>query len=259
MRGEVIMRVPTFSALPAAVLLCGVAALAVDAAGGQKGDPTADPAAYALLKEAHDRREAFPAGFSGLSADVAMNDNGNEVKGSLTYTSSGDLKLTLSDASKQQEDWAREQLGSALAHRRQDDFVHGDGSHPLTFVPDDRSPLGRQIALNDRFKSSYRVKDGHITEVTRSMGALRFTITVLEDRSVEGGKYLPSQFIVTYFDAATGTIKQVDAYSDHFVKVSNAWVPSARRVVTAENGGFTTRTLALNNIHLLGTTSAAKR
>jgi hypothetical protein len=250
------MQSKAFFALLAAAALFSSAILAREAAGGRQKDPTADPAAVALLKEAHDRRETFPAGFSGLTADVLVNDNGKEAKGTLTYTSAGELKLTLSDASKAQEDWAKEQLGSAFGHRRADDFAQGDGSHPLTFVPDDHSPLGRLIALNDRFKSTYRVKDGHITQVNRAMGSLRFTITVLEDKTLEGGKYLPSQFVVTYFDAATGAIKKVDAFSDRFVRVSHVWVPSARRVVTAENGDFITRTLALDNIHLLGTAAA---
>jgi hypothetical protein len=250
------MRIRTMSALFSAIILCGVTV--AHAAGGRQDDAKADPAAFALLKEAHDRRDTFPAGFSGLTADVLLNDNGKEVKGALTYTSAGEVKLTLTDATKQEEEWANEELGSALAHRRKDDFAHGDGSHPLTFVQDDHSPLGRLIALNDRFKSAYRVKDGQITEVTRSMGKIRFTITVLDNKFVEDGKYLPNQFVVTYFDASSGAIQHVDLFSDGFVKVGNAWIPSSRRVVTAENGSFTTRSLALTNIHLLGSTTAAK-
>lgn len=246
-------------AVLAVVTLCGTATFAIHAAHGQEKTQAADPAAVAMLKEAHDKRSTFPADFPGLTADVTINDNGKEARGTVTYSSVGDLKLTLNDASKSEEEWAQEQLGSAFSHRRADDFAQGDGSHSLTCGPDDHSPLGRLIALNDRFKSTNRVKDGHITEVTRTMGKMRFTITVLEDKTVEGGKYLPSQFVVTYFDAATGAIQKVDAYSDRFVKVSNAWIPSARRVVTAENGSFVARTLALDHVRLLGTTTASAK
>ena len=252
------MRLGMCAALIAAVVLCRTTV--THAAGGnRRDDGKADPAAFALLKEAHDKREAFPPGFSGLTADVLINDNGAEVKGTLTYTSAGDVKLTLTDATKAQEEWANQQLESALAHRRSDDFAHGDGGHPLSFTPDDHSPLGRQIALNDRMKSFYRVSDGQIREVTRTMGNMRFTITMLENTFVKGGKYLPAHFVVTYFDAGTGAITKVDAYSDKFVKIGNAWIPSGRRVVTAENGAFTTRSFALSNIHLLAASASAKR
>ena len=254
------MRLRLFSALLATAALCGATiTMALAAGGGRHDDTKADPAAFALLKEAHDKRESFPPGFSGLTADVLVNDNGTQVKGTLTYTSAGDIKLSLINGTKAEEDWAHDQLESALAHRRSDDFAQGDGNHALTFVQDDHSPLGRQIALNDRMKSFYRVSDGQIMEVTRSMGKMRFTITMLDNTFVEGGKYLPAHFVVTYFDAGTGAITKVDAYSDKFVKVSNAWIPSSRRVVTAENGGFTTRSFALTNIHLLGTSASAKR
>lgn len=221
--------------------------------------PAADPAAISAMKEAHDMRDAFPAGFPGFSADVVINDNGTELKGSLTYSAAGELKVTLTDAAKPQDDWAREQLGSALSHRRQTDFAAGEGKQPLTFGEDDHSPLGRKISLNDRMKSFYRVKDGRIVEVTRSMGSMRFTITVLETKIVEHGKYLPTTFVVTYFDGSTGAIKQSEAYTDGFTKVGGAWVPSSRRIVTAENGGTTTRTFALSNIRLASGAATARR
>ena len=45
-------------------------------------------------------------------------------------------------------------------------------------------------------------------------------------------------------DGATGAIKQVEAYSDGFTRVANAWIPTTRRIVTAENGGITTQSTA---------------
>ena len=81
----------------------------------------------------------------------------------------------------------------------------------------------------------------------------------MQNKIVEGGKYLPAEFSVTYFDSATGAIKRVDLYSDQFTKVGNAWIPSGRRVVTAEDGAFVTRTFALSNIRLGDVASSARR
>jgi hypothetical protein len=248
------MLVRPFTALLAAALLGG-AGIAVTAAGGKSGGPVADPAAVALLKEAHDNRCAFPADFAGLSADVAINDNGKEVKGTVTYHVGQRVDVKLTDATKEEQMWAREQLATAISHRLNDDFAKGEGANPITFVPDDHSPLGRQVALNDQFKSLDRIKDHRITEVTRTMGDMRFTITVMDNQIVEDGKYLPNQFVVTYFDASSGAIKQMDAYTDGFTKIEGAWVPTTRRIVSAENGAFTTRTYALSNVHLFTKTT----
>lgn len=252
------MRTQSMYALLLAAILSLGATFAAEAAGSRQADAKPDPAAYALLKEAHDNRDTFPAGFTGLTADLVLNDNGKEAKGTLTVSASGDPKLAIADATTDEKKWAEEEIGSAMMHRIHGDFAHGDGAHPLSFVADDHSPLGRLISLNDRFKSTYRVKDGQITEVTRTMGNIRFTITMLENKTVDGGKYLPSYFIVTYFDATSGAIKSVDAFSDAFERVRSIWIPSARRVVTAENGNFTTRSFALSNIHLSGAAAAAR-
>jgi Protein of unknown function (DUF3386) len=237
--------------------------LSVCIASGAQTTPSRDikpdPAAVAALKAAHDQRDTFAPGFTGLTAAVTINDNGQEVKGNLTYSVSAGLKLNLTGATTAQQTWAEEQIGSAFAHRKPDDFAAGEGSKPLTFGKDDNSPLGKEICLNDRMNSLYRVKDGHITQVTRMAGpAMRFTITVLSDRNLPGGKYLPTQFTVTYFDAKTGGIKQVDFFSDKFSKVGDSWVPSARRLVTAENGGFVTRSFTLEDMKALNSSTASR-
>jgi len=224
-----------------------------------KKEAKADPAAFTMLQEAHDKRENFPAGFTGLTANLTVSDETGEVKGSITYSSKGELTVSLASGSTEQQKWAKDQLGSAFGHRQADDFSHGDGANPLTFVSDDHSPLGKQIALNDKYNSMYRVSGGHITQVTRSMGpTIRFTITVTGDRNLPNGKYLPAQFTVTYFDATSGAIKRLDMFTDSFRKLGDAWVPSTRRVITAENGKFSTRMLQLDEIKSLDISAAAK-
>jgi len=210
----------------AIVALCALSARGVSAQDGAK-DVKTDPAAVAMLKEAHDKRETFPAGFGGLTADITVADAAGESKGTLAYSADGKIKLTLAGASTDTTQWATDQLESSFSHRHADDFAKGDGSHPLSFDSDDHSPLGRSIALNDKGNSHYRVKDGHITQVNRSMGpAMKFSITVLADRNLQGGKYLPSQFVVTYFDAA-GAIKFVAMGSGFHATTPQAAQPSA--------------------------------
>jgi len=247
-----------FTMLPLCLLLCGMSSGISQArslaspAGATADVPTkADPAAFELLKMAHDRRSNLPKDFGGFTADVTLNDNGVEATGSVTYTSGKGLEMQIAKADKSAQEWLHSALSSAVAHRLAGDFSKGDGSHPLSFTPDDHSPLGRQIALNDVMKSSYRVRDNQITEVTRTAGNARFTITMLENITVDGSQYLPKHFVVTYFNAQTGAIEHTEYFTDTHAKIGTAWMPTARRVVTAANGAFTTRSYALKNIHLL--------
>jgi hypothetical protein len=243
---------PSLGAVMGALILPAPASLAAPAAG-------ADPAAYALLKAAHENRQTFGADFPGLAADLVFNDDGQEHAGALRYKpgeGGTGVRVTLDGATPEAQSWVQSTALNLLGHRRGGDFDGADGRHPLTFGPDDKSPLGRLVHLNDDLKSSYRVKDGIVTEVTRTMGDTRFTITVLETTPVERGRYLPRHFVVTYFDARTGAIRSVQSFTDVHRKISGVWIPTARRVIEAEDGKISVRGIALGNLRLLARPAA---
>ncbi len=210
---------------------------------------SADPAAYALLKAAHDNRQVLPVDFGGVTANIAFNDNGKVCTGTLAYSKTDDVTLTMAGLSSDGREWLEEQLSNALGHRRGGDFAKGDGRNPITFTPNDGSPLGRQVTLHDGLHSFYRVKDNVVTEVTRTMGGSRFTITVLETTTADG-KYLPRHFAVTYFDAATEALQSVEEFTDTYASTGGNWLPVSRRVIKAEKGAQTVREFTLSNIKL---------
>jgi hypothetical protein len=213
-------------------------------------DAHADPAAYALLEAAHDARQTFAPNFPGLTAKITFDDNGMVHAGMLTFDPAGTLHVSAADLSPQAQEWLENQSDSLLTHRQNDDFATGEGRDALTLGSDDHNPLGRVVTLHDALQSSYRIKDNTLTEVTRTMGGQRFTVTVLETTPGNPGKYLPHQFAVTYFDAKTGAINRSDLSTDTFAKVDDVWVPVSRRVVQAKDGGFTTRTISFSDIHI---------
>jgi hypothetical protein len=206
-----------------------------------------DPAAYDLLKAAHDARQVWPADFAGFTAEVVFNDNGKTIIGKLSYEQKGGVALTVDEISPESKTWLVNQLNSLLSHRRGGDFAKRDGANPITFGDDDKSPIGRLVILNDALKSSYRVRDSKVVDVTRTIAGERFTISVLETTPVENGKYLPRHFTVTYFDAKTGTLKRSESFSDAHSKVDGVWFPTQRRVIRADNGVITARVIEIRN------------
>lgn len=209
-----------------------------------------DPAAYALLKDAHDARQVWPTDFPGFSAEVVFNDNGQLTKGKISYEQKSGVSLTIEGISPESKTWLVNQLNSLLSHRRGGDFAKRDGANPITFGEDDKSPIGRLVILNDSLKSSYRVRDNKVVDVTRTIAGERFTISVLETTSVENNKYLPRHFTVTYFDAKTGALKRTESFSDKHTKITDIWIPTERRVIRADNGVITSRVVEIHNCEL---------
>ncbi|MDQ3813798.1 MAG: DUF3386 domain-containing protein [Armatimonadota bacterium] len=211
----------------------------------------ADPAAHALLKAAHDKRETFPPNFAGFTADVVFNDNGKMSTGELTYKPGSKSKVNVEGLNEETHGWLEDRLLSMLAHRQGRAFTESDGRHPITFGADDGSPLGRQLILHDALQSTYRVRNDQIMDVTRTMGDTKFTITMLENIQTESGKYLPHHFVVSYFDAKSGALQMVEQYTDSYTKIGDIWLPTARRVIIAADGKMTVRVIELRDLKLL--------
>ena len=220
----------------------------------------ADPAAYALLKAAHDARQVLPVNLTGLTAEVVFDDDGKQSTGTLTYRPQGKSEVQVAGLAEEPKAWLDDQVLSMLGHRRGGDFAQGDGRFPITFGAEGSASKrwGRLVQLNDNFQSAYRVRDNKVVEVTRTMGNLRFTISVLETIQAETGKYLSEHFIVSYRDARTGALQEVQGFRDAYTRLEGTphgtlWLPSRRLVIffEKENDSPRMRTITLRNYKVL--------
>jgi hypothetical protein len=232
-----------------------VAAAKVDPQAGNpngNGNPKADPAAYALLRQAHEARLVMPEGFPGFSADVIFTEDGKSFNGTLIYRRKGKTDIEFPSVSEKQKGWIQEKLMNLLGHRRGGDFAQGDGRNPLSFGKEPDNAFGKLIELNDGLGSSYRVNDNKVTEVTRTMGGTRFTISVLETMEADPGKYLAGHFAVAYRDEKTGALMKFEGYRDSYSQFDGVWLPTERIVVEfTEKAAPTMRSLRLKNIKTL--------
>lgn len=211
--------------------------------------------AHAILKDAHGRSYRFPEGFPGFAADIAIiqakGDVIARVSGTVAVSGPRAIQLDL-DENEELAAWARQEIASMAGHRWPTSYEETDGRYELTLGNDEDHPLGPELTFqNDPFKSAYRVVDGAISQVARSMGPMRFTITMQRHETAADGRSLPSEFTVSYWNTAENRLVRADGYRDRYAIVDGVSVPESRTVVTAEDGGFTTRRLLVSNVRLL--------
>lgn len=133
-------------------------------------------------------------------------------------------------------------------HRWGTPYEQGDGRWTLTVANESEHPLGRLITVHDDpFKSSYRVRDGRITQVNRSMGPMSFTISMQSHTPANDGKQLPETFTVTFWDGRNGRLTRSDIYTDRYESVGGVTLPAERRVLSAKDAGITGREIRLSN------------
>jgi Protein of unknown function (DUF3386) len=208
-----------------------------------------DPQARELLRRAFEKTARWPAGFQGFAADLTINADGKEVKGHVTVKSPQEVLVSLDDADLQK--WATNTIAMIAVHRGPRTFEQSDGKSVLTLDQGSFHPLGDTIHIHDALKSHYRIKDDRITQINRTMGPMKFTINIEDSALTQDGKYLTTRYTVYYFNPQDGKLTNVESFSDTHVRVGEADLPSSRRIISAESGAVTVKTLTFRNHRLL--------
>src|SRR5438132_787154 len=181
-------------------------------------DAQDDPEAREQLRRAFEKTARWPTDFNGFSADLTVNVDGKEFTGMVTVQPAQDVTVSLPDAEVQK--WATGTISMIAVHRAHRTFDQSDGKSVLTLDRSAAHPLGQTI----------RVEDSVITA----------------DK-----KYLTTRYTVYYFNPQDGRLVNVESFTDTHVRVGHADLPASRRIISAENGVVSVRTLTFANHRLL--------
>lgn len=216
----------------------------------QTATVTNDPAAHAALRAAHEGSYRFPQGFAGFTANftVVFGTVGDfrSIAGSVEVVDPRTVEIT-ADGSDELAGWVKKELASMAGHRWGTPYEQGDGRWTLTIDASSDHPLGRLVTVHDDpFKSSYRVRDGRISQVVRTMGQTTFTISMQSHRPAPDGTVLPETFTVAFWDLAVGRLTRSDIYADAYAEVDGVLLPAVRRVLSATDAGIEGREFRLS-------------
>jgi hypothetical protein len=216
-----------------------------------------DPAARALVKEAHSRMYKWPAGFGGYRADVRLNEEGRVVNGTVRLVPRKDTIVDLLGADPALEEWVRERLWTQGMHLAYSPFEEGDGKYVLSFDPDEdpavSHPRGRRVFLTGgRLESWYRIKDQRYTQIGRITPMTQRRVNTIEryDLAPDGQQY-SSHYVMTYFTLDGRSVIGVESYVNEYIEVQGIWLPLRRRMAYGEQGNVNTRVVELSNHEVL--------
>lgn len=206
-----------------------------------------DSRAHEIMQRAHEAGYRYPAGFAGFRTSLEASIAGDQVSGTIAVRAPKDIEI---DAATDEAGmaWLRQELASVAGHRWHAPYSEADGRHTLTLDADDGHPLGQLVEVqDDRFASSYRVRDGQIAQVNRQMGTLRFSILIQDRVTAPDGRTLPAHFTVVFWDLEHDRLTRTDIHRDQFETVSGIPLLASRRVITVDDAGVTVKHLRLSN------------
>lgn len=209
-----------------------------------------DPKARELLQAAFNKTARWQPDFKGFQADLRINVNGKETKGSVTVKGPREVTVDIDDANLQT--WAQSQIGMIAAHRGPRNFEESDGKYTLTLGGEEQHPLGQRVNIHgDGMGSWYRVKDNRISQINRNMPQAAFTINVEDSAVTQDQHHLTTRYTVYYFSPKDRSLKNVDSFSDTHIRVGNSDLPATRRIISYEDNDIVVRSLTFENHKML--------
>ncbi len=209
-----------------------------------------DPKARELLQAAFAKTARWQADFKGFQADLLINVNGNETKGTVTVKGPRDVTVVIDDPELQT--WAQSQIGMIAGHRGPRNFEESDGKYTLTLGGEEKHPLGQRLNIHgDGMGSWYRIKDNRISQINRSMPQAMFTINVEDSAITQDQHHLTTRYTVFYFNPKDRSLKNVDSFWDTHIRVGNSDLAATRRIISSNEGEIITRSLTFENHTML--------
>jgi hypothetical protein len=209
--------------------------------------PKGDERAAALMAEATKNRYTWSQNVTGLSGKFVWKSGDKSVEGSFRYSfrKPRGLKLETEDAEVKEQ--LQSLLSSRIGHRSPSDGPSDPVPMIIVVEDDEHGPL--IMPVGDALHSTQRVKDGKLVQINRMMGGKRFTIDTTAYEKSSDGRFFPTAFTVTWWDAKTGKRleKQLNTTQGFYV-VEGQMFPKAEKLVNEKDGKTTTVEIQYSDI-----------
>ena len=215
------------------------------AASGQNGQLDAVSAAD-LLQQARKNREVFTKDFQGFRSKLTVRMDGKVHHGTCLFRVPGTLEMALNGGKAPSVVEAA--VRNMLMHRVPSSTAV---TTEARYGAPDAHSLGREVLLDDKYQSAYRIKDRQILEVDRKLSDFRRVLTVLETRKTASGRYLPRHVFAVVFDNDSGSVREAWTYITRFQEVGGNYLPHSRHVLRTGKGRNSTLLIEWHDIELL--------
>ena len=208
--------------------------------------------AQTIFQRAYENRYTWDEFFPGYTADLLFQDDQTTCK--VNVVVSAELQSRVEGAEDiQLTEFVNKHLWDIVTHRKRSNFSQAHGKNIFSIGEVDDSGSVEIFVTGESMGSHYRVRGDIISQVSRQMGGLSFTIDTIETLQTEDG-YLPTVYKAVFRDATTGNIKANRQHIDSYEKVGRYYIPSRQIINSIDDQGKTRDSVfQFNNINLLST------
>ncbi|NJL82602.1 MAG: DUF3386 domain-containing protein [Chloroflexaceae bacterium] len=188
-----------------------------------------------LFRAAYENRYTWDSNFPGYTADLELKQGEETYSAQVRVNSDFSVEVTEIDDEKVKES-IYNQMRDIVTHRKRSSFEQAHGKNQ--FHLGDTDPTGA-VAINvegDAMGSNYRVRDREITQVSRVMGPMAFTINT-EESLQTGAGYISVKYSAIFRDAKTDDLRGKRQFEESYVEVGGYYLPAQQIVHSLDKGG----------------------
>lgn len=202
-----------------------------------------------LFQAAYENRYTWDAGFPGYSADVELKQGDAVYTGKIQVNH--DLTVEVSGFDDEQvKESIYTQLRDVVTHRKHNSFEQAHGKNSFSLGETDSTGAVEILVQGDAMGSNYRVRGQEISQVSRVMGRMAFTID--HKASLNTGKgYVSSNYDAVFRNPQSEEVIRVLNFEDTYEPVGDYYVMTRQKVQAYEQGQRTTTEFSFANIRLL--------
>jgi hypothetical protein len=210
---------------------------------------TEQKSARDLFRAAYENRYTWDENFPGYSADIEIKQGDEAYTGNVRIN--GDLSV---DVSGIEDETVREsvynQMRDIVTHRKRSSFEKAHGKSEFSLGEQDSTGAVEIFVKGDAMGSNYKVRGTEISQVSRVMGPMAFTINTKESLDTGEG-YVSTGYNAIFRSSKTNELTGKREFEETYEKIGNYYVMTRQVIHAIEGDKRTTTEFNFSNIKLL--------
>ncbi|MEC4985517.1 MAG: DUF3386 domain-containing protein [Oscillatoria sp. PMC 1068.18] len=209
-----------------------------------------------IFQSAYENRYTWDENFPGYTANLEIKQGEETYQGQVKVNPDLSVEISGIEDEKVHES-VYNQMRDVITHRKRSSFAAAHGKNQFTLGEKDSTGAVEILVSGDAMGSNYKVRGQEITQVSRVMGPMAFTINTKESLDTGSG-YVSTAYNAVFRDAKTNELKGKRDFEETYDQVGDYYLPSCQVIhAIGKDGETITTEFNFSNLKLLETASVA--
>lgn len=205
--------------------------------------------ARALFQTAYENRYTWDENFPGFRADITLKQGDEVYTGQIRVDAGFNVEVQ-GIADETVKESVQNQLRDVVTHRKRNSFDKAHGKNSFRLGETDETGAVEILVTGDAMGSNYKVRNREVSQVSRVMGRMAFTIDH-KDSLNTGEGYVSTRYDAVFRNPQSGDIIRRMQFEDTYENVGGYYLMTRQLVHADDNTQATTTEFIYSNVELL--------